>query len=390
MSVCIVGGGIAGLYAAKSLVDRGVRDVVILEASDEGVGGRARMTTFGGIPVVLGAGIGRLAKDRRLRKLLGVLGVPENPFKVVVQSTSAASLRDVAKSVRESNAFARNPHAPFGKIARRVLGSSAYDAFLEKSLYTNFERDDATDVILDYGVDDNGGGWTGMAISWTALIRALAKKAPRIVLGRRVERISREKNGKSIVVDGERFDCVIVATTVDTVRRLFPRRAIYKKIFGQPFIRTYATFDAPSAAILRRLVPVTTIVPRPLKKIIPMRKKKNVFMIAYADNADADAVRRVDADPRALEAMLATALGGGGISLRILDVQSHYWPIGTHGYDSLPREYPDRRAFIRAAQRPAPGMFVVGEMVSTNQGWVEGALESVDAVIGDVTRYLKG
>jgi monoamine oxidase len=33
-------------------------------------------------------------------------------------------------------------------------------------------------------------------------------------------------------------------------------------------------------------------------------------------------------------------------------------------------------------------MWVVGEMVSKNQGWVEGALESVEKVIGEVLKSL--
>lgn len=388
VSVCIIGGGIAGLYAAKSL--GGGNSVIVLEADPEHVGGRARMTRFAGIPVVRGAGIGR-ARDRRLRRLLRELGIPERPFRVAVRN--AASLKAVAARVAASREYRAAPRSPFGKLAEKVLGKRAYATFLEKSVYTNFERDDATDVILDYGVDDNESGWKGLAISWNALIRGLAK-GQKILLGRRATSIERTRDGGEIVVrtDDPMFsvtcDVAIVATTVETARRLLPGIPEYRGIFGQPFIRVYATFDAPSAEILRSLVPTMTIVERPLKKIVPMRKK-NVFMIAYADNADARAVHRVDADPRALEAMVEKALGLARGALRILDVQSHYWPIGTHGYGPLPKKYADRAAFLRAAQRPAPGIFVVGEMVSTNQGWVEGALESVDAVIRDIKKTLQ-
>ena len=388
--ICIIGGGIAGLYAAKRLMDVGIENVIVLEA-EETVGGRARMARFRGIPVVRGAGIGR-ARDRRLRRLLREFGIPENRFRVKVLRGSSMSV--IARRVRESREYRAAPRATFGKLAATVLGKKRYAAFLEKSLYTNFERDDATDVILDYGVNDNAGGWTGLAVSWTALIRALAKKVG-VVTKTRVTAIERLPDGSFVVrADGFEVRCetVVLATTVDVVRRLLPGVANgpfgvqeYRGIFGQPFIRVYAAFDAPSAAILRSLVPATTIVSRPLKKIIPMSKNKNVFMIAYADNADAEAVHAIETDVPLLARMVAEAVDAPA-PLRILEVQSHYWPIGTHGFGPLPKKYADRAAFLRAAQRPAPGVFVVGEMVSTNQGWVEGALESVDAVFDKIKK----
>ncbi|XP_048442422.1 polyamine oxidase 1 [Pyrus x bretschneideri] len=54
-SVIIVGAGVSGLSVAKVLIENGVEDVVILEASDR-IGGRIRKQDFGGVPVELGAG----------------------------------------------------------------------------------------------------------------------------------------------------------------------------------------------------------------------------------------------------------------------------------------------------------------------------------------------
>ncbi|KAK9913051.1 hypothetical protein M0R45_036877 [Rubus argutus] len=54
-SVIIIGAGVSGLSAAKVLIENGVEDVVVLEASDR-VGGRIRKQDFGGVTVELGAG----------------------------------------------------------------------------------------------------------------------------------------------------------------------------------------------------------------------------------------------------------------------------------------------------------------------------------------------
>ncbi|CAB4268146.1 unnamed protein product [Prunus armeniaca] len=53
-SVIIVGAGVSGLSAAKVLIENGVEDVVILEASDR-IGGRILKQDFGGVSVELGA-----------------------------------------------------------------------------------------------------------------------------------------------------------------------------------------------------------------------------------------------------------------------------------------------------------------------------------------------
>jgi hypothetical protein len=43
--------------------------------------------------------------------------------------------------------------------------------------------------------------------------------------------------------------------------------------------------------------------------------------------------------------------------------------------------YKNRDEFIDMAQHPEKGILVVGEVVSQNQGWTEGALDSVRAVL---------
>src|SRR5438552_18347546 len=53
--VAVVGGGVAGLAAAHRLVERGVREVVLLEASDR-LGGSIATERRGGFTIEAGAG----------------------------------------------------------------------------------------------------------------------------------------------------------------------------------------------------------------------------------------------------------------------------------------------------------------------------------------------
>ncbi|KAJ0980110.1 hypothetical protein J5N97_008365 [Dioscorea zingiberensis] len=53
-SVIVIGAGMSGISAAKTLSDAGIKDIVILEAGDR-IGGRIRKTSFTGLQVENGA-----------------------------------------------------------------------------------------------------------------------------------------------------------------------------------------------------------------------------------------------------------------------------------------------------------------------------------------------
>jgi hypothetical protein len=82
------------------------------------------------------------------------------------------------------------------------------------------------------------------------------------------------------------------------------------------------------------------------------------------------------------EMLLERSLGIPDNSLHITALKDYYWPIGTHYYKPLNKElYKTREEFIYKVQNPEKGILVVGEAVSHNQGWTEGALESVKSVL---------
>jgi monoamine oxidase len=70
--------------------------------------------------------------------------------------------------------------------------------------------------------------------------------------------------------------------------------------------------------------------------------------------------------------------------LHLQSIRSFYWNYGTHYYTPLSSEFSSREEFIKKAQMPTENIFVVGELVSRNQGWTEGAFESVAEVIDKV------
>ena len=64
----------------------------------------------------------------------------------------------------------------FKEFATKALGETEYKNFLITNGYTDYENDDAFDVIENYGLEDNYCCWTGLSIPWKNLILSLAHK----------------------------------------------------------------------------------------------------------------------------------------------------------------------------------------------------------------------
>jgi hypothetical protein len=179
-------------------------------------------------------------------------------------------------------------------------------------------------------------------------------------------------------------DKVIVATEIDSIKKLLHSK-IYKGIKGQPFLRLYGKFSKSSIPIIKQYVKGYTIVPPPLQKIIPMDPDNGVYMIAYNDNAASKCLKKwlknTVENRTKFCTILKKALGiPSETKICLSSILDFYWDIGTHFYTPLDITQ-KRSTFIETAQHPTNGILVVGEAVALHQGWVEGALESVEAVI---------
>jgi hypothetical protein len=95
-------------------------------------------------------------------------------------------------------------------------------------------------------------------------------------------------------------------------------------------------------------------------------------MIAYCDNDDAIQLKKYMNNKKYLAKLVQKTLNCE--ELKIIDVKSQYWNIGTHYYKPL------SNFSLSKAQNPESNIFVVGESISNNQGWTQGALESVENI----------
>jgi len=395
--IIIIGGGISGLYAAYKIKKQNPSIIVtVLEKqSKKYAGGRTGNHMFRGSSVVTGAGVGRKKKDYLLLELLCDLGIKTSEFPSSHHYSSGIKSKcDVKKTFFEiKRAYHSGIKKTFKEFAISVIGEERYRDFVICSGYSDYENEDAHSTLFNYGFDDNYSDWIAIGIPWDALIQKLISEigAKNVIFGCGVEKIKERSNGEfDVICESHVFSTkkVIVATTIEPILRILPSsvdKSIYKQIHGQPFLRTYGQFSEKSKKIMEKYVPSFTVVSGPLQKLIPMNQEKGIYMISYADNRCARLIHKYGKNTTENREhfcrLIETALGLEKAILELTAIEDYYWPIGTHYYEPLSSEFKTRNQFIKKAQHPCHNILVVGEMISKNQGWVEGALESVEGVL---------
>jgi len=399
VDIIIIGTGISGLYSAYQIKQFSPEtSFFILEKYKKNwIGGRTSNEMFYGTEIVTGAGIGRKNKDKLLHKLINHfnLSTPEyiiNPRKSNLIHN--VNTNDIMNRLKKEYKGFKDKQLTFKQFAIRVLGEKEYKNFILNAGYTDYENEDVFETLYYYGMDDNACCWKAFYVPWRKLVLKLYHhigiehfKFSNKVIG--VTKTQEKPCRFLIDVEGEiQYSCnkVIVASTIDTIRKLLPSYPIYNDIEGQPFLRLYAKFTKKSIPIMKEYVKGFTFVPGPLQRILPMDPNNGVYMIAYNDNNNTialkDYLQNTKSNRDLYEMLLEKSLGMPENSVNIIAIKDYYWPIGTHYYKPLNKElYSSREEFIDKAQHPENGILVVGECVSRNQGWTEGALESVNAVL---------
>lgn len=380
----IIGAGISGLYSAYKLIkqDPNYKICILEKKSKLWIGGRANNRIFENISVVIGAGIVRKHKDHRLLHLLNELSIPKIEFKTSISYSTSLHYCNVKSIFLFLKNQYKEENEKFKKYGERKLGKEEYKRFIECVGLTDYEEEDVYETLYNYGFEDNYNEFIAYKISWKILIERLVKiiDIKNIHTCVDVKTIEKEKviDTRNRIYYGKK---IIIASTIDTVKTLLPSKSIYKNIYGQSFIRIYGKFSKKSISILKKSINNSIIVGYPLYKITSIDEDKGIYMIAYADNKAADVLYTYKNNKTGLCRIIENLLELPILSLHLLKIKLFYWKIGTHYYGPLLKKYESRKEFIKQCQNPFPNIYVVGEMISTNQGWTEGALESVDNII---------
>lgn len=386
--IAIVGGGIAGLYYAWQVLRRSPGSRVHIYEAARRCGGRIRQIRFGGMLVAGGAGIGRKKKDRRLLALAKTLGVKTTEFrhKVMYGPMGNRLGRPIAATAQAITSSRPAQGITFRQHLVRVLGRSEAKRFVEAMGFGDDLDADARYTLETYGIMDNYKLGVGVRIPWNELVakmvRALARKGCRIHTGSPVTRIRLTSPGSAQgppqveLVANQRpavYDKVVLALPISATRRLLaqvaPRAArMASRIRPQSFALLYGRSKVPVQEWLKGY----TVVGGPLQKMISYGG--HVAMIGYADNRNADRIAKWSSQKIVRE--VRRRIGAPGLQFKGRIVRQ-YIREGTHYY--RPAASLSVLAFRRNFKKACPPMVrVVGEAVSLDQGWVEGALQSVD------------
>jgi hypothetical protein len=392
-----VGGGIAGLYTAyRALKAVPTLRVAVVESSNRW-GGRIKVGKWRGVNIVHGAGVARLDKDYLLVSLLADVYLWADPYPMQVNYVGfvpkkprvIATLKRILKEWVRQQPLVRGT---FKDYATSVLGEKSYSELRDAVGYTDYEHADVHDTLFDYGFNDTVSGNTNGIVPWNVLIQRLVTKLKKwgctMLKNRPVQHVRQE--GNMYVADCgplyPLYSCkkIVLAVTTPHLAPLWkfpipPPVQYHQDIPTQPFARIYAQIDKRNSTLFQTAIQAYTVVRPPLQKIIPINKKKGIYMVAYADNENARQLRDITLPE--LQQLLHDTLG---IPVVLNHMKIIFWESGTHYYTPLSSKWQSRDEFLNIAQKPMPHVFVVGEGFSRNQGWVQGALESVEAIFSDI------
>lgn len=393
--IIVIGSGISGMYSAYKAhkSNRNLNILILEKFKQEWIGGRTGNEEFCGETIVTGAGIGRYGKDKILHSLVSELELESHIFDVDfnhsknINHINPKIIIDKLKTIKPNNL------ETFRNFAIRVLGEELYRDFILNIGYTDMENEDVYEVLHNYQLEDNMCCWKGFTVPWRTLIdKLLTASKAQIHFQQRVVKIIGDKSPYIVVthsdsgISSEYYaKRIIVATEINTVQKLFSD-PIYNLIQGQPFTRIYGKFTKKSIPILKKYIPKFTFTQPPIQKMIPINPDNGIYMIVYNDNNSAKILKEYGENNqfnrlfycRLIEESLEITPN----SLELVEIKSFYWYVGTHYFKPIDRNvFKSSDDILRLAQRPRPDILIVGEAFSTNQGWCEGALESVDAVM---------
>ena len=373
----IIGGGAAGLYANYKLSKKG--NGILLEKNSNAIG-RMKEHEFHGIKVKCGAGIG-VPENKVLTRLLKKFNMPH-------KAVGGPAIVDLREPPFDMKAAVKQVKKVYKTMTKKDLSTLTAKEILFKYFPTEFaeqfihhsEFNDYLDGSFEYlfkyyDIDDlDNASFPKIFIDWEQFAEKL--KLPNIVTGYTVETV--EKKRDVFVVNNDiTAKQVIFAMTVDTIDSIkytgFTMPTYSNYIGNVPFSRVYVYYDKGY-----KLKDGYVMVDGPLDKLIKVNDK--VLMASYSDSKNAlfwMLVKTLNKDGR--KKLINDELTKIGFEFGMPDdVFSAEWKSGVHYFK--PYRVDKFEKLLDTLSKPRKNVFVVGEMLSKRQGYVEGALLSVDRV----------
>jgi glycine/D-amino acid oxidase-like deaminating enzyme len=403
LDTVIIGGGLTGLTVAEGLAKKDSRRQITVLERYPNVGGRVVTHRDDGLQYEIGAG--RIFKDhKRVHALIRRFKLHTYPINESVVFRSAETKQDephgfetvMGAILRMLETIPASTLSDFtiGELLpkewRPLLLRFPYWAELHM-LRADLAAEAFKSTMGTYG--GYVGVMEGIDAITTHLRDAVVKAGVDLRVRYRVEDVRKDGGGFLIVGNwGKKAEAkpftihaktVILATCRCSLGsfRVLKGLPLLKQLQTSPLTRIYAVYPKGDDGRVWFDGMRSTVTDSPLRFVIPIDAKKGLIMISYTDGPDTKTWKGLEGAElqRVLQKEVRSLFGAAVPDPTYL--QSHEWPSGCTYW--VPGDYVMGDAIQKAMQPLGKdkGLYVVGESVSRQQAWMEGALESAEALL---------
>lgn len=383
MKIIIVGGGIAGLYAALRLTDQGVTNIHLYEAKDR-LGGNVYTHTQNGYQMEAGAGRFS-AKHTLLQSLLKRFDIHSIQNKTIKQFKPVGCIEPPKNALQKVFQHAKKRtkqqllNITFAQLCEEALGFQDTNALIQSFGYNGeFIHTNAYVSLRIFKQDFKPNtkyysAKEGLSTLIQRMEAYLRKHHVKIHTQKTLVHVTHKRSFTLTFQDNTQTTChkLILAVPPSVLSKLDFFSPYHKELFQTvsplPLHRIYAKTKTPAPQD-------RTTTDLHIRQYIPL--SNDFAMISYSDGIDADYWKNyADQGIPVLEKALMKELKQLFSDFPKLEwLISFYWKEGVHtwgiGHDPV---------FVQAELKNIhPNLHIVTEAFSARQGWMEGALEQVE------------
>lgn len=368
----IIGSGISGLYLGYLLQNK---KYLIIEKNDN-IGGRIQHINFHGNIIQLGAGIIKDSQNNVLDLLIKLqlkyITVYKDHNKLIPNYNKEEYNNILDKIKNTKNRHDQSMKETIKKVLKN--DNKKINLFINSYNYTDYLKADTNLTIKYYPINDFYDSKSKIHIIEGGNHKIIEALIPysnkKIKLNSGI--ISIEKNDNIWIVTDEHnntYQTKHVISTVDIkalkkikIRGLENKDNInyFKKMIGvNNFLRMYTYHDKIE-------LNNSVVIPHIFKQMIPINN--NIIMSAYCDNNNATKTNKLlqNINNKEITEIINNYISTSPVKDKIIK----YWDVGTHYYKP---SYNYKKNYYSE-----DNFSIVGEVIGYEQGWMEGAIHSVN------------
>lgn len=413
MKYLIIGGGIAGLYCAYTLIKLGIIDIKIIE-KEKRLGGRIETLYINDFYIELGAGT-VAEKHKRFLKLIKELGLENELFlggkRDRLHIESKNGIKNV-KSLKKNgfydiieNLLNELDNKEFYELAKNYslyrLIERKYNIEIAEKMknefgYTeDFIKQNAIDGLNMFKISFNKDMKyyklkNGLGSVINKLSDFIKERGVEIKLDTECINVTKKLNNYICLtnqeyINAENIIFAIPSENLSKIKILDNINEMIDSVYSKSLMRIYAIFPLTNEGKvwfdkINSVITTNGI----LRQIISINKEKGVIMISYSDSNEADTWNFLNKS-NLLEKELMFEVRRLFSNVNIPDpikIYSKYWKNATHMWKPTIDSKELSKKIIKPIENE--NIYIIGESYSLNQQWTEGALETVDNFIKNI------